>query len=50
MRDQHRIEQRAGKAGKGQAMPSPAQAGQDSAARIANEINDQLKALATDVA
>ena len=50
MRDQHRIEERAGKAGKRQAMSRTAQAGQHGAAWIANEIDDELEALATDVA
>ena len=47
MRDQHRVEERAGKAGKCQTMSGTAQAGQDCAAWIANEINNEFEVLTT---
>ena len=50
MRDQHGVEERAGKAGKRQAVSGTTQAGQDGTTRIANEIDDQIEALATYVA
>ena len=49
-RNQYRIEERAGKAGKRQAVPGATQAAQDGTTRIAHEIDDQIEALASYVA